>query len=41
MPCIAILKEQKYHFFSKSENRRAEQFLSGGLVMVGEQDVGG
>jgi hypothetical protein len=35
-PCVAILNKQKCHFFSftKSENRRVEEVLAGGLVPV-------
>jgi hypothetical protein len=36
--CIEILYKQKCHFFyfTKLENMRVEQVLSGGLVGVGE-----
>jgi hypothetical protein len=48
-PCIAILNKPKCHFFSsftKSENRRVEQVLSGGVGTSGrgrrwEKGVGG
>jgi hypothetical protein len=37
-PYVAILNEQKFHFFSfiKSENRRAEQVLSEGFGTRGK-----
>jgi hypothetical protein len=39
-PCVSILNKQKCHFFSftKSENRKMEKVLSGGIIPVG---VGG
>jgi hypothetical protein len=42
-PFIAILNKQKCHFFTftKSENRMAEQALSGGLVSVGAERMCG
>jgi hypothetical protein len=33
--CIAIINKKNAFFFTKSENRRAEQFLSVELVPVG------
>jgi hypothetical protein len=35
IPCITNLNKQKCQFFTKSENRRAEQVLSKGLLPVG------
>jgi hypothetical protein len=32
--CTAILNKQKCHVFTKMENRRAEQVLSGGVGWV-------
>jgi hypothetical protein len=38
-PCVTIINKQKLLFFSftKSENRRAEQVLSGGVGTSGKQ----
>jgi hypothetical protein len=34
-PCRAILNKQKFNCFTKTENTKAKQVLSGGLVQVG------